>query len=158
MIAAVYAAATWLSAVFGIAYGAIQLRLSEALSVLSVFTPAAVPGLAIGCLLGNLSSPYGIWDILLGTLATLLAALSGRAVRRLTLKGIPLLSMLMPVVFNALLVGAEITFFLGGEASLSGFLLCAAQVAAGELAVCMGGGIPLFFAVKRSRLFGSQRS
>ena len=76
MIAAIYAAATYLSSVFGIAYGPIQFRLSEALTVLSVFTPAAIPGLTIGCIIGNLASPFGIWDIVFGSLATLLAAVA----------------------------------------------------------------------------------
>ena len=110
MIAAIYAAATYLSAVFGIAYGNIQFRLSEALTILSVFTPAAVPGLTVGCILGNITSPMGIWDILFGSAATLLAAVSARALRKTTIKGFPFLSLLMPVIFNALIVGAEITF------------------------------------------------
>lgn len=153
MIAAAYAAATWLSAVFGVAYGAIQLRFSEALTVLSVFTPAAVPGLTVGCILGNISSPYGIWDILLGSLATLLAAITARALRNVKIKGLPLLSILMPVIFNALIIGAEVTFFLGSDASASGFALSAAQVGAGELAVCLAGGIPLFYAINKSGVF-----
>lgn len=153
MIAAAYAAATWLSAVFGIAYGAVQFRLSEALAVLSVFTPAAVPGLTVGCILGNISSPYGVWDILVGSLATLLAALSARVLRNVKFKGLPLLSILMPVVFNAVIIGAEVAFFLGSEASLTGFAVSAAQVGAGELAVCLAGGIPLFYAINKSGIF-----
>lgn len=153
LIAAAYAAATWLSSVFGIAYGPVQFRLSEALTVLCVFSPGAVHGLSVGCFLGNLSSPYGLADALLGSLATLLAAITGRALRNVKVKGVPLLSMLMPAVFNSVIVGAEITFSLGGGATLAGFALTAAQIAAGELAVCLLGGIPLFHAVKKTNLF-----
>ncbi len=154
MIAAIYAAATYLSAVFGIAYGNIQFRLSEALTVLSVFTPAAVPGLTIGCVIGNLTSPMGVADIVFGSAATLLAAISARALRKFTVKELPLLSLLMPVIFNALIVGAEITFlFVEAEASFAIFALSAFEVGAGELAVCLAGGIPLFYAVKKSGIF-----
>ena len=62
VIAALYAAATYLSAAFSLAYGPVQFRLSEALTVLSTLTPAAIPGLTIGCIIGNISSPMGIWD------------------------------------------------------------------------------------------------
>ena len=154
MIAAIYAAATYASAVLGIAYGQIQFRFSEALTVLSVFTPAAIPGLTIGCILGNLSSPYGIWDIVFGSVATLLAAVSARKLRKITVKGLPLLSIIMPVIFNALIVGAEITLLMpAGEGSFSVFLIAALEVGAGELAVCLLGGIPLFYAIRKTKLF-----
>lgn len=154
MIAAVYAAATYLSAVFGIAYGNVQFRFSEALTVLSVFTPAAIPGLTIGCAIGNISSPMGVVDIIFGSAATLLAAITARALRKVTVKGLPLLSLLMPVIFNALIVGAEIAFLLiEGETSFAVFAISALEVGAGELAVCLAGGIPLFYAVKKSGIF-----
>lgn len=154
MIAALYAAATYASAALGIAYGQIQFRFSEALTVLSVFTPAAIPGLTIGCILGNLSSPYGIWDIAFGSLATLLAAVSARKLRKVTVKGLPLFSIIMPVIFNALIVGTEITLLMpAGEASLSAFFIAAVEVGVGELVICLLGGIPLFYALKRSKPF-----
>lgn len=153
MIAAVYAAATYLSAVLGIAYGPIQFRLSEALTVLPVFTPAAIPGLAIGCFLGNLSSPYGIWDVIFGTLATLLAAVFTRKLRGVCVKGLPLPSILMPVIFNGLIIGGEITLFLSDAASFSGFFISAAEVAFGETVVCLSGGTAVFLAVRRSEIF-----
>lgn len=154
MIAAVYAAATYLSAVLGIAYGPIQFRFSEALTVLSLFTPAAIPGLTIGCILGNISSPFGIWDIVFGSLATLLAALAARKLRNVTVKGLPLLSIIMPVIFNALIVGAEITLLMPtDEANLTVFAIAALEVGAGELAVCLAGGIPIYYALKKTRIF-----
>lgn len=154
MIAAIYAAATYLSSVFGIAYGPIQFRFSEALTVLSVFSPAAIPGLTVGCIIGNLASPFGIWDIVFGSLATLLAAITARTLRKVTLKGLPLLSIIMPVIFNAIIVGAEIVFLLpGGEASLSAFAVAALEVGAGELAVCLIGGIPLYYGLNKAKIF-----
>ncbi|MBQ2973546.1 MAG: QueT transporter family protein [Clostridia bacterium] len=154
IIAAGYAAATYVSALLGIAYGPIQFRFSEALTVLSVFTPAAIPGLTIGCILGNLSSPFGVWDIAFGSLATLLAAVTARMLRNITFKGLPLLSIVMPVIFNALIVGAEITILMPtGEANFAAFAVAALEVGAGELAVCLAGGIPLYYALKKTRIF-----
>ena len=154
MIAAIYAAATYFCATLGVAYNAIQFRFSEALTILSVFTPAAIPGLTVGCILGNISSPFGIWDIVFGSLATFLAAICARKLRHVTFKGLPLLSLIMPVIFNAVIVGAEITFLFPTDApSLTAFAVAALEVGAGEAAVCLAGGIPLFFAIKKSRLF-----
>ncbi len=154
MIAAIYAAATYLSAALAIAYGPIQFRLSEALTVLSVFTPAAIPGLAVGCVIGNLVSPFGIWDIIFGSLATLLSAVSARALRKITFRGLPLLSVIMPVIFNAVAVGAEIVFLMPSQdASLSAFAVAALEVGAGEAAVCLAGGIPLFLAIRKTIIF-----
>ncbi len=154
MIAAIYAAATYFSAVLGIAYNAIQFRFSEALTILAVFTPAAIPGLTVGCILGNISSPFGIWDIVFGSAATLLAAICARKLRNIKFKGLPLLSVLMPVIFNAIIVGAEITFLFPTDApSLTAFTVAALEVGAGEAVVCLAGGIPLYFAIQKSRLF-----
>ena len=154
MIAAIYATATYLCAVFAIAYGNIQFRLSEALTILSVFTPAAIPGLTIGCIIGNLSSPFGVWDIIFGSLATLLAAVTARALKNVRFKGFPWFSLIMPVIFNALIVGAELTFLLPTDkARIITFAIYALEVATGELAVCIAGGIPLYYAVKKSKIF-----
>lgn len=154
MIAALYAAATYLSAIIGIAYGPIQFRFSEALTILAVFSPAAIPGLTVGCILGNITSPMGIWDIIFGSSATLLAAIFAYLLRNIRLKGFPLLSLLMPVIFNAVIVGAEITFFFpSGESGMAAFLVSALQVGAGELAVCLAGGIPLYYGIKKTKIF-----
>lgn len=154
MIAAIYAAATYLCAVFAIAYGNIQFRLSEALTILSVFTPAAIPGLTVGCILANISSPFGIWDIVFGSLATLLAAITARALRNVKFKEFPILSLIMPVIFNALIVGAELTFLLPTDKTkLITFVIYAFEVGVGELAVCVAGGIPLYYAVRKSKIF-----
>lgn len=155
MIAAVYAAATYLSSAFGIAYGPVQFRFSEALTALSVLTPAAVPGLAVGCIIANIGSPMGVWDIIFGSFATLLAAASARALRKVRVKGIPILSILMPVVFNALIIGLELTVLVPSQGAKTGvFLLNALEVGAGELAVCLLGGIPIYIALRNKNIPG----
>lgn len=148
LIAAAYAALTYLSAAFGIAYGNIQFRLSEALNVLAAFTPAAIPGLTLGCLLGNITSPFGIVDILIGTLATLLSAVSIRLLSRVAKKATPYLAILPPTLFNAVLVGLEITWFLTEGVTFLGFIVTAAEVAVGEIAVCGILGVPLYYVTK----------
>ena len=118
LIAALYTVATYISASMGLAYGGIQFRISEALNILPVFTPAAIPGLIVGCLLGNLGSPFGIIDILLGTLATALSAICAYYTRKITCFSLPLLSLFFPVLFNAVIIGAEVAFFLPEGISL----------------------------------------
>ena len=149
LIAAAYAALTYVSAAMGLAYLGIQFRLSEVLNVLAAFTPAAVPGLAIGCILGNMGSPLGIIDVAIGTLATVLSALSIRLIAKHFEKATPFLSIIPPTVFNAVLVGLEVTWFVDKGVSWAGFLIIALQVASGEIAVCGALGVPLYYIVKR---------
>lgn len=87
MIAAIYTVLTLLAALWGLAYGPVQFRFSEALTILPVFTPAAIPGLTVGCLLSNIFSGYGIYDMVFGTLATLLAAAGTRLLRNNRFRG-----------------------------------------------------------------------
>lgn len=75
VIAAVYVVLTYFISAFGLASGAIQIRISEALCILPYFTPAAIPGLFLGCLLSNLLTGGIVWDVVFGSLATLLGAL-----------------------------------------------------------------------------------
>ena len=150
LIAAFYAVFTLSSSALGLAYGPIQFRISEALTVLPVFTPAAIPGLVIGCILGNLTSPYGLFDICFGTAATLLAALCTYWLRNCKIKNLPLLSFLMPALFNAFIVGAEITFWFDTtSAKWLAFGYNALTVGLGELAVCFGLGLPLYIIVNK---------
>ena len=153
LIAALYAAATYASAAAGLAYGPVQFRLSEALTVLPVLTPAAIPGLIIGCVAANIRSPYGIVDIICGTLATALAAAVTRSLRNIRLKNIPWLAPLPPVVFNALIVGAEITLLSPGKAGVAAFAANAAWVGLGEFVMCYALGLPLHAALERTKLF-----
>lgn len=98
-IAALYVALTFLSAQLGLSSGVIQLRLSEALCILPVFTPAAIPGLAIGCLLANAMTGCIVLDVIFGSIATLLGAIGTRALRNR-----PVLSVIPPILANAFIV------------------------------------------------------
>lgn len=138
----------------GSATWVIQFRAAEALCVLALFTPAAIPGLSIGCLLFNLVYAYALpLDPLVGTAATWLCCTAMYALRRITIRGYPLPGLLMPALFNALLVGWELSIYIGG-----GFLLNALYVAIGEAAVLLTLGSVLFYAIKTrgldKRLFG----
>ena len=157
VIAALYAALTHLQNILipGSATWAIQMRLSEALCVLAVFTPAAIPGLTVGCLVFNITYAAALpLDFLVGSLATLMSAGSMWLTRNVTVKGYPLPGMAMPALFNALLVGWELTAYIGG-----GFFINALYVALGELAVLLSFGTALFYAVKKrhldTKLFGA---
>ena len=157
VIAALYAALTHLQNLLipGSASWAIQFRASEALCVLALFTPAAIPGLSIGGLLFNLTfSPALPLDFLVGTLASALAALGMYLCRKKKILLLP--ALLMPALFNALLVGWELAVYVGG-----GFWLNAMYVAIGEAAVLLTLGIALYYAIKArrldTRLFGSYK-
>ena len=127
---------------------AIQFRLSEALCILAFFTPAAIPGLSVGCLLFNLTSAGVLpLDPVVGTLATFLAALMMYLTRNIRVGKLPLLGLTMPALFNALLVGWELTVYVGNT-----FLLNALFVAIGELAVLLIPGTALYFGIRNRRL------
>ncbi len=151
LISAIYAIITYLVSVFGLAFGPIQFRVSEALTVLPVFTSAAIPGLTIGCLLANLGSSM-VLDTLIGSFATLIAAILSYLTRKITFKGLPLLSLSFPALINGIFIGGEISlFFLEEKAFLTGFLISFLEVAASELVVCYGLGIPLFLLLNRHK-------
>ena len=157
IIAALYAVLTHLQNLLlpGSATWAIQMRLSEALCVLAFFTPAAIPGLTLGCLLFNITFAAALpLDFVVGSLATLLAALGMWLTRNWQIKGYPLPGMLMPAVTNALLVGWELTVYIGG-----GFFLNAVYVAIGEAVVLLVPGSLLYWAIKKrglaSKLFAA---
>nr|MDD6336091.1 QueT transporter family protein [bacterium] len=140
MIAAIYAALTLL--LKPISYGMIQLRFSEALTVLPALWVEAVPGLAVGCLIANVLGGMGIWDIVLGTLATLLAALTTRALRKKTA-----LVPLPPVLFNAVIVGTMLGILLAQPVAL-----CILYVGIGQVLACYGLGLPLYIKLAKSPL------
>ncbi len=136
MIGAIYMVLTLLAALANLAYGPVQFRFSEALTILPAFTPAAVPGLAVGCLLANIWSGYGAADMVFGTLATLLAAVCTRMVRNIRFKNIPVLAPLPPVLSTE-------------GFSWAGFWAAALSVGAGELVICYGLGLPLAAALQK---------
>ena len=150
IIAALYAVLTHFQNILlpGSATWAIQMRMSEALCILAFFTPAAAMGLSVGCLIFNLTFAAALpLDFLLGTLATWLAAKTMYLTRNITIKGWPLPGLLMPALFNALLVGAELSIYIGG-----GFWLNALYVAIGEATVLLIPGTVLYYAMKSRSL------
>lgn len=157
LIGALYVVLT--VAVAPIGFGAVQFRISEALTILPLFTPAAVPGLFVGCIIANLIGMFmGLnlaIDILFGSLATLLAAILTRGLRRIKVKGFPALSFLPPVVLNALIVGLELALFLPQDARVA-FWFAALTVGGGELAVVVVLGIPLYLVVRRLKIFRNE--
>lgn len=135
MIAALYVILTQLSHLFGLDSHAIQLRFSEALTVLPFFTPAAVPGLFIGCLLANFFSGCLPWDIVFGSIATLLGALGTYALRRHKwLAPVP------PILSNTIIVPLILSYIYKFEGSLPYFMI---TVGTGEILSC--GVLGMFF-------------
>ena len=154
ILAALYAVITYLCMPF--AYGSIQFRLSEALAVLCCFTPVAVVGMVMGCVVANIFTTlsFPVIDIVFGSLATLLACLITWSMSR-KLDRKPWLIWLIPlptVLCNAIIVGAEIAcFFSDGEAFLPAFAYNALTVGAGEAAVMYALGVPLLYFLLRNR-------
>lgn len=145
IIAAIYFVLT--IAIEPLSYGMIQLRISEALCVLPFFTPAAIPGLFIGCVLANLLSFLGIVDVVFGSLATLFAALITYYMKNKWLVPLP------SVIINAVVIGALLHFFYMPEAPLWMPML---YVGAGQAIACYALGMPLLFLLNKhkGRLFG----
>lgn len=154
LIAAMYAALTL--AVPAASFGLAQLRVAEMLTILPVFTPAAIPGLAVGCAVSNVvglalgANLAGVWDVLFGSLATLAAAALTYALRGVKWRGLPVLATLPPVVFNAVVVGLELTLVLFGEFTVPLYLINALQVGVGQLVACTVCGLVLYAALDKS--------
>lgn len=156
VIAAMYAALTYAQGLLlpGTTTAAIQFRASEALNVLALFTPAAIPGLTLGCVISNLYSiGQGLpLDMIFGSLATLGAAVCIYLMRNVKIKGYPLPAMLMPAVWNGVIIGWEIeVFFIEGPFNFKSFLIQGGFVALGELGVMLILGTIFYYAfVKRN--------
>ena len=136
MIAAVYVVLTFVFA--PISFGKIQVRISEALTILPVFTSAAVPGLFVGCLLGNMLSGAYLPDVIFGSLATLLGAIGTRALRNAS----PFLAPLPPIIANALIVPFVLRYTYGVALPIPLMML---TVGVGEVISCGGLGLILYF-------------
>jgi len=155
LIAGMYTALTLCLA--PLSFGLVQCRVSEALTVLAAFTPAAVPGLTVGCVLSNLiglsmgANIAGALDVLLGPLATGLAAWLSWRWRRCRLGGLPVMSTLPPVVLNALIVGTELAM-VSPHFSVQVLFVQMALVGAGQVVACIGGGLLLAGVLQKTGL------
>lgn len=153
-IAAIYAVVTLL--ISPIAFGPLQCRVSEALTVLPTICGASVWGLTLGCAISNFAALMmgntvaGVWDVLFGTLATALAAVCSRLTRNICFKGLPLLATVFPVVFNAVIVGGELTIAQVGHLAPAIFAYNALCVGAGQAVACIGGGLLLYKPLKKA--------
>ena len=147
LIAALYTVLTMLAAGFDLASGAIQVRFSEALTIMPFFTPAAIPGLTIGCLLSNTLTGCALPDIIFGTLATFLGAVGSYALRKNRW-----LCALPPIISNMLIIPFILTYAYHIPGGVPLFML---TVGTGELISCMGLGQILLQALLpfRGRLF-----
>lgn len=139
VIAALYVVLTYVFNAF--ASGVIQVRVSEALTILPAFTPAAIPGLVIGCLLSNTLTGCVLLDIIFGSVATLIGALGSYALRRHTwLVPIP------PIVSNMIIVPFVLRYAYGAT---DAFPFMIATVGAGEIISCYLLGMLLYGALKK---------
>lgn len=157
IIAAMYAALTYAQSFLlpGTTTAAVQFRASEALNVLALFTPAAIPGLTLGCIISNLYSiGQGLpLDMIFGSLATLGATVCIYFLRNAKIKNYPFPAMLMPALWNGVIVGWEIEyFFIEGGFHLSSFLVQGGLVALGELGVMLTLGTALYFAFVKGNI------
>ncbi|MCR4763353.1 MAG: QueT transporter family protein [Lachnospiraceae bacterium] len=150
VIAAVYVVLTMIAAGFDLASGAIQVRFSEALTVLPFFTPAAVPGLIVGCLLANILTGCALPDIVFGTLATAIGAFGSYALRKQRF-----LVPLPPVAANAIIIPFVLRYAYQIPGSIPFFM---ATVGAGEVIACYVFGLILLHALMplKSQIFAAK--
>ena len=140
VIAALYVVLTVLAAQFNLASGAIQVRFSEALTIMPLFTVAAIPGLTVGCVLANLLTGCAAWDVVFGSLATLIGAVGTRLLRKK-----PLLAWIPPVLSNAVIVPIILMKVYGVE---DAWWFLTLTVGAGEVISCGVLGLLLWRSIR----------
>ena len=128
LVGALYVALCYFGNIFGLSFGIFQCRFAEALTVLPIFTPAAVPGLFVGCLLANALTGCAVWDVIAGSLATLLGALGTRWLRKR-----PVVCLLPPILANTVTVPFVLAYVYRAEGTIPYFML---TVGAGEILSC----------------------
>lgn len=153
IIAALYVAFTYAFTPF--AFGPFQIRPAEALCILPLLYIEAVPALCVGCMISNLASPYFFYDVIIGSLITLLAALITYTVSRF-IKKVPIklgVGGLFPVLFNALFIPLIIVFLCSGadgySSAWTAYFAFAGSLALTESVWVYGLGIPLYFSLRR---------
>ena len=155
MVAAVYTAVSL--AIAPLAYGTVQIRFAEALTLLPVLMPQAVLGVTIGCAITNAvgfatgANILGAFDIIFGTAATFIAALCTLWLRRVRIKKLPIAAALPPIFINAIVIGFELTFFIAGGFNLVVFGGQFASVFIGQTISCLLLGVPLIRFIENSK-------
>lgn len=152
LVGALYVVLCYFGNIFGLTYGPVQFRFAEALTVLPFLSPLTTWGLFIGCVISNILSPYGPLDLVIGSLATLLAGLVTARCKNKWLAPLP------PVLFNGVFVGALIAYYEAGfgPAFWGAFAFNAATVALGELVVCYVLGLPLLTVIDQTGVLGEK--
>lgn len=145
VIAALYVVLTYLANMLGLASGAIQVRLSEILTIMPIFTPFAIPGLFIGCVLANVLTGCALWDVVFGSLATLIGAVGTYALRKYNV-----LALLPPILANAIIVPFVLLFVYSLEGTYFYFF---ATVGIGEVISCGVFGTILLKSLKKYNKF-----
>ncbi len=145
LIAALYVVLTYITNLAGMASGAVQVRISEAICILPAFTAAAVPGLFIGCLAANLLTGAALWDVVFGSVATLLGALGTRYFGKNKF-----LAPLFPIVSNTVIVPFVLKLAYGVE---QGYIFLAVSIFIGEVISCGVLGAILYGAMEKTKLF-----
>ncbi len=147
LIAALYVALTYISSLFGLSSGAIQIRLSESLTLLPLFMSEAVPGLFIGCFISNLLFGGSILDIFIGSAATLIGAIGTRVFLKIS-NGLKWMACIPTVLINTLAVPFIIAFSYGSDASYPILML---TVFIGEVISSGIVGSLLYYSLKRAK-------
>ena len=156
MIAAVYSVVSL--ALAPLSFSNIQVRIAESLTLLPLIYQPAIWGVTLGCFLTNLIgamtgvNPTGLIDAVVGTAATLMAAWCTWKFRDRTRKGIPVLSIMMPVIFNAVIIGIELGVIFFPENILTGSVICGLEVGVGELISVFIGWF-LIKALEKTKIF-----
>ena len=140
MIAAIYVVLTYVFAPFS--FGEVQIRISEALTILPIFTPAAVPGLLVGCLIGNILGGAILPDIIFGSIATLIGAVCTYKLRNTK----PWIAALPPIISTAIIVPFVLRFGYGVTLPIP-LMMC--TVGIGEIVSCEVLGLILYYALKK---------
>lgn len=146
VIAAAYVVLTFIAQTVGLASGAIQFRLSEVLTILPMFTTAAIPGLAVGCVLANVLTGCALWDVVFGSIATLLGALGTHLLKKTEN---PYLGCLPPIISNMLIVPAVLMKVYGAPESYWYLML---TVGIGEVVCCGVLGVIFYKVIKKRKL------
>lgn len=148
IVAALYVVLTYIATMLGLSNGAIQVRFSEALTILPYFIPAAVPGLFIGCIISNLLAGAVIWDIVFGSIATLIGAVFTYLLRKKS----KWLAPLPPIAANTVIVPFVLRYAYGFEGTLPYFML---TVGIGEVISCGVLGMALLICLEKykTRIF-----
>ncbi len=143
LISSIYVILTYLCAAVGMSSGAIQLRFSEALCIFGIFTPAAVPGVALGCFMANLLTGCALWDIVFGSLASLVGMIG-----LIALKKFPYLALVPYALANMIVIPFVVKLVYGTPEALPLIFL---TVGIGEIISVFGFGIPLYLVLKKHK-------